>query len=128
MHQISRKLVLVLAISVPVTDNKSEKVVLEKVPFINYPVWFQESQEQVKTLLDISSNVSAMSPAYAIKLGLKTWKTNIRAQKINDLALEIFGIVIADFQVEYKGDRSRFFQEIFLVTDTKFEVILGMLL
>ena len=35
-------------------------------------------------------------------------------------------MVIADFQVENKASRPRFFQEIFLVADTKFEVILGM--
>ena len=36
-------------------------------------------------------------------------------------------MVIADFQMEDKGGRPRFFQETFLVADTKFEVILGML-
>ena len=36
-------------------------------------------------------------------------------------------MVIADFQVEDKASRPRFFQETFLVADTKFEVILGML-
>ena len=35
-------------------------------------------------------------------------------------------MVIADFQIENKANRSRFFQETFLVADTKFEVILGM--
>ena len=35
-------------------------------------------------------------------------------------------MVIIDFQVEDKASRPRFFQEIFLVADTKFEVILGM--
>ena len=35
-------------------------------------------------------------------------------------------MVIADFQVEDKANRPRFFQETFLVADTKFEVILGM--
>ena len=35
-------------------------------------------------------------------------------------------MVIADFQIEDKTSKPRFFQEIFLVTDTKFEVILGM--
>ena len=67
-----------------------------------------------------------MSPAYAKKLGLKTWKTNVGAQKIDGSALETFGMVIADFQVEDKGGRPRFFQETFLVADTKFEVVLGM--
>ena len=68
-----------------------------------------------------------MSPAYAKKLSLKTWKTNIGAQKIDGSALETFKMVIADFQVKDKGGRPRFFQETFLVANTKFEVILGML-
>ena len=67
-----------------------------------------------------------MSPVYAKRLGLKTWKTNIRAQKINGSALKIFEMMIADFQVEDKCGRPKFFQKTFLVTDTKFEVILGM--
>ena len=33
-------------------------------------------------------------------------------------------MVIADFQIEYKVGRFRFFQKIFLVTNTKFEIIL----
>ena len=37
-------------------------------------------------------------------------------------------MVIADFQVKDKGGRPRFFQKTFLVADTKFEVVLGMLL
>ena len=35
-------------------------------------------------------------------------------------------MIIADFQVEDKANRPRFFQETFLVADTQFEVILGM--
>ena len=50
-----------------------------------------------------------MSPAYAERLGLKTWKTNVGAQKIDGSALETFGMVIADFQMEDKGGRPRFF-------------------
>ena len=38
-----------------------------------------------------------------------TRKTNVRAQKIDGSALETFGMVIADFQVEDKGGRLRFF-------------------
>ena len=36
-------------------------------------------------------------------------------------------MVIADFQVKDKAGRPRFFQETFLVADTKFELILKML-
>ena len=94
------------------------------MPYIHYPVRFQE--EQVRALLNSGSKVNAMSPAYAKRLGLKIRKTNVGAQKIDGSALETFGMVIADFQVEDKSGRPRFFQETFLVADTKFEVILGM--
>ena len=75
------------------TDGSKEVVV--RVPCIHYPVQFQE--EQVRALLDSGSEDNAMSPAYAKKLGLKTWKTNVGAKKIDDSALETFGMVIADF-------------------------------
>ena len=119
----------VSATSVLVTDG-GEKVVI-RVPCIYYLVEFQknqeqEGQEQTRALLNSGSKVNVMSPAYIERLGLKTWKTNVRAQKIDGSALETFGMVIADFQVEDKGGRPRFFQEIFLVADTQFEVVLGM--
>ena len=58
------------------TDGSKEVV---KMLCIYYPVRFQESQEQVRALLDSGSKVNAMSPAYIEKLGLKTWKTNVGA-------------------------------------------------
>ena len=67
-----------------------------------------------------------MSPAFAWKLGFQTRKTNVRAQKIHGSILKTFEMVIDDFQIEDKVGRPKFFQEIFLVVDTKFEVILGM--
>ena len=106
----------------PVT-NGGEKIVV-RIPYIHYPVRFQE--EQVRALLNSGSEVNAMSPAYAERLGLKTWMTNVRAQKIDGSALETFGMVIANFQVENKSGRLRFFQETFLVANTRFKVILGM--
>ena len=102
----------------------SGKVV--RVPCIYYPVCFQESQEQIRTLFNSGSKDNAISPAYAKRLSLKTWKTNVGTEKINGSALETFKIVIVDFQIEDKGGRPRFFQEIFLVADTKFEVVLRM--
>ena len=124
LPRTSKKLVLVLTTSVSVIDGSKEVV---KVPCIYYPIRFQEGQEQIRVLLDSSSKVNAMSLAYAKKLGFKTRKTNVGAQKIDDSALKTFGMVIADFQVEDKCGRPRFFQETFLVADTKFEVVLKML-
>ena len=67
-----------------------------------------------------------MNPAFAQKLGLHIWKTNVGIYKIDGSVLETFGMVIADFQMEDKGGRLRFFQKIFLVTDTQFKVVLKM--
>ena len=67
-----------------------------------------------------------MNLNYAWKLRFKIQKINIRAQKIDSSALEIFRIVIANFQIENKASKPRFFQKTFLVTNTKFEVILRM--
>ena len=105
----------------PVTDGDEEVV---RVPCIYYLVKFQE--KQVKTLLDSSSEINAISPTYAKRLGLKTWKTNLGAQKIDDFALKTLEMVIADFQIEDKGGKPRFFQETFLVANIKFDVVLRM--
>ena len=76
-------------------SNGGEKVV--KVLCIYYPVQFQKIQEQVRPFLDSGSEVNAINPAYVEKLGLKTCKTNVGAQKIDNSTFEIFRIVIADF-------------------------------
>ena len=68
-----------------------------------------------------------MNLDFAQKLDFKVWKTNVGAQKIDGSALEIFGIVIADFQIEVKVNKPRFFQKAFLVANTKFEIILRIL-
>ena len=88
------------------TDSGEEVV---KVSCIYYPVRFEENREQIRALLNSGSEVNAMSPADIEKLDLKTQKTNVKAQKIDGFALKTFGIVIADFRVEDKGCRPRFF-------------------
>ena len=84
---------LVLAISMPVTDNDEEVVV--RVPCIYYPIQFQE--EQIRALLNSGSEVNVINLDYARKLRLKIQKTNIGAQKIDGSALKTFGMVIANF-------------------------------
>ena len=88
--------------------NNGKKVIVREL-CIYYLVQFLEGQEQVRVLFDINSKINTMSPAYIIKLIFKTWKTNVGAQKINGSSLEIFGMVITDFQVEDKGSRPKFF-------------------
>ena len=59
-----------------------------------------------------------MSSAYIKKLGLKTQKTNVKAQKIDNSTLETFEIIIMNFQVEDNSGRPRSFQKTILVADT----------
>ena len=77
-------------------------------------------------MLDSGIEVNVMNPDFAQKQSLNVWKINVGAQKIDGSALETFRMVIADFQVEDKANRPRFFQETLLVVDTKFQVILEM--
>ena len=99
---------------------------MERVPCIHYPVQFKKDTGKIQALIDSGSEVNAMTPAYAKKLGLRVRKTNVGAQKIDGSTLETYGMVIAGFQVEDKLGRARFFQETFLVADTSVEVVFGM--
>ena len=85
-------------------------MILDRVPYIHYPVQFQKDKEAtILALIDPSSEVNAMTPAYAKQLGLRTQKTDVGAQKIDGSSLNTFGMVIGGFQVIDKLGRARFF-------------------
>ena len=107
-------------------NKEAQKVIfLDRVPCIYYPVQFQKDQRTtIWALINFGSEVNAMTPAYAKKLGLRTQKTNIGAQKIDGSSLETHGMVIATFQVKDKLSRAWFFQETFLLADTNMKVVL----
>ena len=104
--------------------SKEDDVSLQRVPCVHYPIRFKK--KEVQALIDSGSEVNAMSPAYASKLGLKVHHTDVGAQKIDGSTLETFGMVLASFQVEDKLGRIRFFQETFLLADISAEVVLSM--
>ncbi len=58
---------------------------LERIPYISYPMTFKD---QTKVLLDLGSEVNTMSQAFALQLGFKIRKTNVRAQKIDGTTLK----------------------------------------
>ena len=68
-----------------------------------------------------------MNPAYAKKVGILVRKTDVGAQKIDGSHLDTFGMVTAGFLLQDKLGKVRFFQETFLVAETRMEVVLGML-
>ena len=106
--------------------SKEEHVSLERVPCIHYPLRFRKDTAGVRALIDSGSEVNAMSPAYASKLGLRVRHTDVGAQKIDGSTLQTFGMVLANFRMEDKLGRTRFFQETFLLADISAEVVLGM--
>lgn len=106
--------------------SKEDYVSLEQVPCIHYPLRFCKNTASVRALIDSSNEVNTITPVYASQLGLKVHPTDIKAQNIDGCTLNIFGMVLANFQVENKLNRAQFFQETFLVAITTLEVIYGM--
>ena len=97
----------------------SREASLKQILYIRYPARFRrknnkDKDKDVGALIDSGSEVNAMHPVYATKLGLHTSKIDVSAQKINGSHLDIFGMVIADCSVKNKLERVRFFQETFL--------------
>ncbi len=77
-------------------------------------------------MLDSRSEVNAISQAFVQQLGLKICKTNVKAQKIDGATLETYGMVISTFSVLDKDGRERFFEENFLLTDVRPDIVLRM--
>ena len=97
---------------------------LKRVPCIKYSIQFQA--QQVEALVDSGSEVNAMTPAFAAKLGLSTQPTNVGAQKIDGSALKTYGMTIAGFSIQDGLGKIRFFEKTFLLADTSIDVVLGM--
>lgn len=94
-----------------------------------YPVLFQKDrgEAEIMALIDFGSEVNAMNPAYAAKLGLRVQRTDVGSQKIDGSSLDTYGMIIAVFQVLDKFGRLRFFQEIFLLADINIKVVFDKL-
>ena len=98
---------------------EAQEVILDRVSCIHFPVQFRKDKKvTIQALIDLGSKVYIMTPAYTKWLGHWTQKTDIGAQKIDGLLLEIFKIVIAVFQVINTFSKIWFFQEIFPLTNT----------
>ena len=149
-YQVSpgaKKLVSVLATSMPVTEtrreafetaetaregkdgkeSKGEYPNLAQVPYIRYPITFRKKFVSVLALFNLSSEINAIHPTFARELELPIRTTDIGAQKIDGTMLDIFGMVVIAFSVMDKANQVRFFEETFLVVNVSPEVVFGML-
>lgn len=67
-----------------------------------------------------------MIPKYVLKLGLKVYRTNVRAPKIDGSTFETFRMVLAGFLLKNKLGTD-VFQKTFLLTDFSIKMVLKML-
>ena len=129
---------LVSTTSTSVTENSEEATLvsakeLERVTCIQYPIAFPGGVTQdgsalgpVSALLDSGSEVNAMHPAFAERLGLVVRTTNVGAQKIDGTTFETYEMVVAAFSMTDQANRVRFFEETFLIANVSLDVVLEM--
>lgn len=80
----------------------------------------------IPVFIDSSSEINTITLVYIEKLGLWVHKTDIDTQKIDGTTLVTYEIVIANFSIQDKHGKDRFFEKTFLVANISMEVILSM--
>lgn len=118
-------LVTVLAKFISMTASSEIKTPLQ-VLCIRYSGQFYESQAKAKTLINSGGKVNAIGLAYARKLGFTSQKISIRAQKIDGLALETYGMVSVSFLLQDSLGKIQFFKKTFLLANNNMKVVLRM--
>lgn len=88
---------------------ESFTLLLKCVPYIYHLVQVKKNYIMVQALLVSSSKITVMTPANVAKLGIKIQSTDGSTQKIDDFMLEMFRIVLANFQVNDKLGKFWFF-------------------
>lgn len=78
-------------------------------------------------LFDLESEVNAIRLTSAKKLNLSIQPTNIKAQKIDNIILNTYKIVVIAFSVTDKVNSIKFFKQIFLIDNVSLEIVFEML-
>ena len=68
-------------------ETSKKGVVLDWLPCIYYLFYFKKKIANVQALINLGSEINAMTQAYTGNLALKVWPTNVGAQKIDSLLL-----------------------------------------
>lgn len=63
----------------------------------------------MQALLNLESEINTIHLNYTKKLSFLIWKIDVEAQKIDELSLQTFEMIIAGFQVLNKIKKSCFF-------------------
>ena len=85
-------------------EGKGEYRNLTRVPCIRYLVTFRKKSMSMSALFDSGSKVNAIHPTLARELGLPIRPIDVGTQKIDGTLLDTFGMVVAAFSMEDKGN------------------------
>ena len=100
---------------------------LVQVPCIWYYIIFWKKSVHVSALFDSDSKINTIHPTFVKELGLLIKQTDVGAQKVDGIILDIFGIVVAAFSVANKANQVRFFKKTFFMANVSPEIKLRML-
>lgn len=102
-------------------NDKNQRSNLAQVLCIRYPITFKRKSEL--EFFDQNSEINAIHPTFAKKLGFFIKLTNTKVQKIDDTILDIYKMVVVIFLETKKANQVRFIKETFLVAIYYLEVV-----
>ena len=111
--------------SISITGAKKEA--LECVTYIYYQVLFKKNKAQVQALINLGSEVNATHLIFAKQLGLSIRPTDFGVQKIDNITLNTYEMMLAVLLVKNRANQLKFFEEIFLVASVSPEVVFRIL-
>ena len=81
----------------------------------------------MSVFFDSSSEANIIFLIFIKKLGFIVQSTNIDTQKIDNIILKSYGIVVAIFLVIDWANKIKFFEKTFLVANVSLDIVFGIL-
>lgn len=100
--------------------------------FVMYPLYYlfnpipRTQAVEFRVLIDFGTEVNAITPAFAVELGLFTRQIEISIEKIDISTQNIYGMVIIGFLIQNKLGKIRYYEENFLSVNTSMNVFFKM--
>lgn len=81
----------------------------------------------MQALIDSRVEINAMTPAYAVVLGLSVCLIDIETKRVDGSILSTYCMILVNFQLKDKWWQLQVFKKTFLMSDTTMKIILKML-
>lgn len=91
-------MVLVIYMPITIISKNNNNVILIKVLYIYYLLYFhKDKKNEMQVLINASSGINIKTLVYKFKQGFNIYYINIGDQKINSSTLKMFKIVLTSF-------------------------------